>query len=368
MLADFFNNIRRKRSSDRPGANTSGRHQPVLAGTAARSVCEGIGGAHAKGHEVHPLRFRRSRSLSASLVRFAVSWAWTLGVGKAAPLLSGQRETEKDHPATVFEPVAEDLWPAALAAANAASDARDWSRAVAAWEALREKNPGEALCWRKAGEAYVHAGQVKRAEIILGEATRRFPDDFWIAYYDTFVAQRLGDWSEALRRAEQLCVRFPDNPISHVMIGDSLRGLGQLGEAELAFAQTIERFPGEQWSLYHAGELAESRQDWVAALERWEALLAVLPDHRRARLGRTQALHKLGRVDLAAAAEAVAEEAHRQPGMAALAADLANPDVLIEITSVCNFACTYCVSPMRLREKKRCRSKPSGKSSSRWLQ
>ena len=31
---------------------------------------------------------------------------------------------------------------------------------------------------------------------------------------------------------------------------------------------------------------------------------------------------------------------------------VANPNVMIEITSICNFACTYCVSPMKLREKK----------------
>src|SRR5262249_21738941 len=30
---------------------------------------------------------------------------------------------------------------------------------------------------------------------------------------------------------------------------------------------------------------------------------------------------------------------------------LANPEVFIEVTSVCNFACTYCVSPMKLRKK-----------------
>jgi predicted Zn-dependent protease len=96
-------------------------------------------------------------------------------------LLPRQRETEEDRPAIAFEPVADDSWPVELAAANAASDARDWPRAVAAWETLREKNPEEALCWLKAGEAYLHAGQVKRAETIFDEAARRFPDDFWIA-------------------------------------------------------------------------------------------------------------------------------------------------------------------------------------------
>jgi organic radical activating enzyme len=29
-----------------------------------------------------------------------------------------------------------------------------------------------------------------------------------------------------------------------------------------------------------------------------------------------------------------------------------NPEVMIEITSICNFACGYCVSPMKLRDKK----------------
>ncbi len=267
-------------------------------------------------------------------------------------LLARQRET-KNGAATTVSPMTDVFLPAKLAAANAASDAGDWHRGIVLWEALREQHPGEALCWQKAGEAYYRTGQGKRAEAILEEATSRFNDDFLIAYNYVLVAQRMVNWSEALQRAEALRDRFPDNAISHAVIGEAYRGLGQLDEAEVAFGKAVERFPGEEWNLIHYAELAEVRQDWGAALWRWEALLAASPDHPNARVGRAQALHRLGRLDLAAAAEAVADEARRQRGgIAELPARVAEADVLIEITSICNFACTYCVSPMKLREKK----------------
>lgn len=246
---------------------------------------------------------------------------------------------------------------AAIAAANAASNAGDWPLAVNLWEALRAEHPGDKLCWSKAGEAYWRGGLFGQADALLAAATARFDDDLWLAHQYAFVAQQVADWPEALRRANDLFMRFPGYAIGYILRGEGFQALGRLDDAEAAFAEGAGLFPRDEWTLFRHAELAEHRQDWQAALARWEAMLAVFPEHKGALVGRDRALRCLGRPGEAeAAVEGIRGAVMRelaQLGVAArLPERLANPVVFIEITSICNFACTYCVSPMKLRDKR----------------
>lgn len=240
-------------------------------------------------------------------------------------------------------------------AAIAASEARDWPRALTLWEQLRTEFPAEALFWRNSGEAYWQAGALNRADEILGEAIAAFPDDLWMFYHYTLVAQRKADWPEALARAEDLHRRFPEFAIAAVLRGEALRELGRLDAAEAVLAPAAaSRFPRDEWVLHGYAQLAVRQENWTEALRRWEAMLAVFPEHKLAVLGREEACRQLGQPTAAdSAVTAVLEEVRDRDILAALPARLANPQVLIEITSICNFSCGYCVSPMKLREKKR---------------
>ena len=59
--------------------------------------------------------------------------------------------------------------------ATAASDAKDWGRAAAVWNALREEFPEEPRYWLRAGEAFCEARMIEPAERLLDEAVRLFP-------------------------------------------------------------------------------------------------------------------------------------------------------------------------------------------------
>ena len=253
--------------------------------------------------------------------------------------------------------IADESWSVKLAAANVASDAGDWHTAINLWEGLRAQFPGEALCWRKTGEAYRRAGLVRVADEILKQATQLFAEDVWIGHQYTVVAQQMSDWPEALLRADELYTRFPGYAVSHILRGEALRALDRLDEAEATFAEAVERFPGDEWVLFRYAELAADRQNWGGARRRWEAMLAAFPDHKSALVGYDQALRELDRPAEAVAVvgeiQRVVVDEVRQRGIEpVLAEHVANPEVLIEITSICNFACTYCVSSMKLREKK----------------
>jgi organic radical activating enzyme len=82
-----------------------------------------------------------------------------------------------------------------------------------------------------------------------------------------------------------------------------------------------------------------------------------MPEDKSALIGRDHALRKLGRPGEADAflgdlQQAVVHEVQERGIEPQLPERMRNPEVLIEITSICNFACTYCVSPMKLRDKK----------------
>ena len=81
---------------------------------------------------------------------------------------------------------------ARVTAAEAASGAQKWQRAAELWEQLRAEFPTEARYWSKAGEAYSEARMFDQAELVLGEAISRFPDDQWVGYQHLIVARRRG--------------------------------------------------------------------------------------------------------------------------------------------------------------------------------
>ena len=85
-------------------------------------------------------------------------------------------------------------WETRLAAADAASNAKDWAEAIALWDGLRVSFPSSARYWHKAGEACCEAGMFEQADRILGEALGLFPEDEWAAYWHVIVARRRADW------------------------------------------------------------------------------------------------------------------------------------------------------------------------------
>jgi tetratricopeptide (TPR) repeat protein len=254
-------------------------------------------------------------------------------------------------------PIDDEARLAMLADAEAASAAGEWQVAIGRWEALRTQFPEDARSWRETGEAYFQAGLLSTADAILSDAVEKFPNDLWICHRYAFIAQPRSDWREALTRAEKLRDRFPDHAIGRIMLGEAYRALGKLHLADSVFHSAVECFPQDEWAHLRYAELAEYRQDWSQALDRWRAMLKVLPQNKAALIGRDRALRELNHPEEADALidelrNAVVNEIEKRGIEAALPARLANPQVLIEITSICNFACTYCVSPMKLREKK----------------
>jgi organic radical activating enzyme len=184
----------------------------------------------------------------------------------------------------------------------------------------------------------------------------------------------------ALSRARALQWRFSDQPIGWVLTSEILRDMERFDEADALLGEAVERFPNDQWVLHGHARLAARRCEWLSALSRWDVMLRRLPHHSAGTVGRAETLLQLDRTDEAECAleaalalepanphaqrllstlrearppqENVTRQLRKRNIAAELVERIANPEVFIEITSICNFACTYCVSPMKLRQKK----------------
>jgi tetratricopeptide (TPR) repeat protein len=252
------------------------------------------------------------------------------------------------------------------------------------WDELADRLPDTAeACIQAAGE-FGQQGKLHEADACLAATVARFPDSDMVAIHYAWAANRLLDWDAALARWEAMLERFPNHWAAMSGRGEALRELGRLDDAEAALAEAILRHPDDFMARAQQAQVSVRRQDWDEALERWRAFQVRFPDLEYGELGIAEALMEMGRLDEAQSALAGAErrfpESARARGLrsalsklpprsmgpvdrvrariredkieAVLPSYVANPAVLIEITSICNFACAYCVSPMKLREKK----------------
>jgi len=165
-----------------------------------------------------------------------------------------------------------------VAAADAASNAKDWPLAITLWDGLRTDFPEDARYWHKTGEAYCHAGMFGPADRVLDEALARFPDDEWAAYWSIIVARRRADWVEALRRAEKMGRAFPDSWRPMVEAAEALTGLGRAAEAEEIRREALKRFPDEFWANFGVARLEVDRSDPQGAVRIWSELAARFPN------------------------------------------------------------------------------------------
>jgi tetratricopeptide (TPR) repeat protein len=164
------------------------------------------------------------------------------------------------------------------AAADTASDAKDWPQAIALWDGLRADFPENARYWHKTGEAYCHAGMLEQADRILDEAIALFPDDEWAAYWSIVVARRKPDWPEALRRAEKMGRAFPDSWRPMVEAAEALAAVQRLVESEEIRREAVKRFPDEFWTHFGVARLEAERSDPPGAVRIWTELAERFPN------------------------------------------------------------------------------------------
>lgn len=89
----------------------------------------------------------------------------------------------------------------------------DWHAAGERWKFVVKRFPDEPIGYAKLAHVLIrYLGGIDEAEAILSVGMKLFPQDIRIAREYARVADQRGDWSEALRRWEELSARWPEDP------------------------------------------------------------------------------------------------------------------------------------------------------------
>lgn len=166
--------------------------------------------------------------------------------------------------------------------ARRASSRRDWLEAGRCWDAVRACSPQHVPAYLGAAHALRESGRYDEAELVLAEAADRFPADEQVALTRAWLSNARRDWPTAIRRWEDVCTRFPENPWCYVGHANALReaGIADRVESLLNRASETVLTATQQRGLDTAAahrvqfEIAKARHDWPAAREWAEKIVA----------------------------------------------------------------------------------------------
>ena len=174
---------------------------------------------------------------------------------------------------------------------------RTVAAAIARWDRVRQGFPDHPMGYIGAAITAREAGQLDRADALLTEAERRFPDNPSLPAEQAWLALARRDLPAAIRRWEEVRVRQPDSWLGYTGGSAALREAQRFVEADALLAEAIVRFPAEPAPLFEYAQQAAVRRDWPEALRRWQTVVERHPNRIDAIAGQALALRESGRFD-----------------------------------------------------------------------
>jgi tetratricopeptide (TPR) repeat protein len=107
----------------------------------------------------------------------------------------------------------------------------DWARALAHWNVFRGKVPDDPVGYASTGAALLELQRFEQADAVLEEGLRRFPNHQQLVGNYAWVATRMRDLPEALKRWSKYRDQFPTDSLGHGQTKWVLNELGRFEEA-----------------------------------------------------------------------------------------------------------------------------------------
>jgi len=201
-------------------------------------------------------------------------------------------------------PASERIW---VDYAAFAERRRDWNEACRRWNDVRVRFPYLSRGHTGLAEALRQLGKLAEADTVLGTARELWSKDGEIAVVYASLAAERKDWAEADVRWASVRAAFPDRleaytegakaacsydphePACEIMvralkhfprspavlgacaeIAAALSRARRFDEAEKLLAATLDAFPSDARVWMDYAQAAERRQDWTAAVQRWQ--------------------------------------------------------------------------------------------------
>ncbi len=191
---------------------------------------------------------------------------------------------------------------AQLEAVKAALVREDRKTALTLWQQARAAFPAEARRSPQGLEILLHLQRFDEAEELMQEGRRERPGNPFFDESLAIIAQQRGDIPLALERWSQTRRKHPQRPRAYAQEAACLARLSRFAEAEAVVAQGVKAFPSDLYCALEHARLADVREDWETALQRWERLAALAREptqlpNQLALIGRAQTLQKMTRLD-----------------------------------------------------------------------
>jgi tetratricopeptide (TPR) repeat protein len=222
---------------------------------------------------------------------------WWAHTALAAALKEQGRWTEAEQVLRIGQETVPNETGPYVEYARLAEARNDWAVALPRWEQIRVQFPDALVGFAGLARALRQLDRVEEAHSVLVEAQGRFPGDIGLLNDLGRLAERRRDWLEA-ERCWRAFLALNDNPWwAHTSLAAALREQERWTEAETVLLAAQERLPNESAVFVEYARLAEARDDWAAALARWEQVGVRFPDASAGYAGQARALCRLDRVD-----------------------------------------------------------------------
>lgn len=187
-------------------------------------------------------------------------------------------------------------------------DRNPFNRASAA---LAAGSPEEAFrCWQTAAERYPHivsrrpetlsvlcgTERYELAEQLMFDGHKRRPKDPFFLEALAEIAHRQHNFSEAAARWARVRRSFPNHPRAYSFGLAALIELRDFDEAERLASRMLSIFGQDTACRIEWARLAEAREDWESALERWRYIEVHL-HHVSGIIGAARVLRQKGLLD-----------------------------------------------------------------------
>ena len=137
-------------------------------------------------------------------------------------------------------------------------------------EAARERFGDFKALFLSSARIAARAGKTEIAISVLSDASVKWPDDAEILEESARQHEVKEDWPAALRLYQAIRTGHPHSPAGYLGEARIRARLGASDVAEAIIAEGLKRFPQDVRLYVASAEIAMQRNDWRAAIERWQ--------------------------------------------------------------------------------------------------
>lgn len=150
-------------------------------------------------------------------------------------------------------------------------------QAIAAWQRMLERDPGQVMALNNLVAAHLSAGRLEEAEAYAERARAAGADNAAFHYNLGQIALRKGDALAAAAHFAEAARRDPKDASLRVNLGDAWARAGRRAEARAAWEEALRLEPGHPDAHFNLGVEAARDGDVDGALAHWSAVVERVP-------------------------------------------------------------------------------------------